>query len=218
MEANIEKSFTNKVSRKDFFKESILVFSAHNDDQIIGAGGTLAKYAKEGKEITVFIFSFGESSHPHFHKEEIIKTRVLELIVADEILDIKRSYHLGLKEDDFFNYFTKNPQKIFTHSMDDPHPDHKAVNNIILSILKESNYKGEIYTFDVWNPFNLRNRSLPKLVVDITDTFQAKVKALRCHDSQFLALITMVPGIYIRGIMSGLQYGKRYCEQFTKIQ
>ncbi len=212
--------------------ESILVFSAHNDDQIIGAGGTLAKYAKEGKEITVFVFSFGESSHPHFHKEEIIKTRVRELIVADEILNIKRTYHLGLKEGDFFNDFTKkkrkesiiriikekNPEKIFTHSMDDPHPDHKAVNNIILSILKESDYKGEIFTFDVWNPFNLRNRDLPKLVVDITDTFQAKVKALRCHDSQFLALITMVPGIYIRGIMSGLQYGKRYCEQFTKVQ
>jgi LmbE family N-acetylglucosaminyl deacetylase len=212
--------------------ESILVFSAHNDDQIIGAGGTLAKYAKEGKEITVFIFSFGESSHPHFHKEEIIKTRVRELIVADEVLNIKRSYHLGLKEGDFFNDFTKkkrtesiiriikekNPEKIFTHSMDDPHPDHKAVNNIILSILKESNYKGEIYTFDVWNPFNLRNRNLPKLVVDITDTFQAKVKALRCHDSQVLALITMVPGVYVRGILNGLQYGKRYCEQFTKIQ
>ena len=213
-------------------KETILVFSAHNDDQIIGAGGTLAKYAKEGKEVIVCIFSFGESSHPHFHKEEIIKTRVKELHEADDILSINKSFLLGLKEGDFFNDFTKkkrkevivraikerDPIKVFTHSNDDPHPDHKAVNNIILSILKDLNYKGEILTFDVWNPFNLRNRNLPKLIIDITETLPLKMKALKCHESQFLALVTMIPSIYSRAIVHGLKYGYRYAEKFTKIQ
>jgi len=32
-------------------KETILVLAAHNDDQAIGAGGTLAKYAQEGKKV-----------------------------------------------------------------------------------------------------------------------------------------------------------------------
>ena len=213
-------------------KETILVFSAHNDDQIIGAGGTLAKYAKEGKEVIVYIFSFGEASHPHFHKEEIIKTRVKELHHADDILCINKSLLLGLKEGDFFNDFTrkkrkeviiraikeKSPTKIFTHSSDDPHPDHKAVNNIVLSILKEVNYTGEVLTFDVWNPFNLRNRNLPKIVVNITETFPAKVRALRCHDSQFFALVTMIPSIYVRAIVHGLKYGHAYAEKFTKLQ
>ncbi len=213
-------------------KETIIVFSAHNDDQIIGAGATLAKYAKEGKEIIVYIFSFGESSHPHFHKEEIIKTRIIELHQADEILCINKSLLLGIKEGDFFNEVTKkkrkevikraikekNPTKIFTHSNDDPHPDHKAVNNIIISILKECDYKGEIFTFDVWNPFNLRNRNLPRLVVDVTETFSAKVKALKCHDSQFVALVMMIPSIYVRALFHGLKYGCTYAENFTKIQ
>lgn len=213
-------------------KETILVFSAHNDDQIIGAGGTLAKYAKQGKEIIVYIFSFGESSHPHFHKEEIIKTRVKELQEADKLLHIEKSLHLGLKEGDFFNEFTKkkrkeiimraikerNPTKILTHSSDDPHPDHKAVNTIVLAILKELNYKGDIYTFDVWNPFNLRNRNLPKVVVDITETMPTKLKALKCHESQTIALFTMGPLVYIRAFLNGLQYGCRYAEKFTKVQ
>ena len=213
-------------------KETILVFSAHNDDQIIGAGGTLAKYAKEGKEVVVYIFSFGESSHPHFHKEEIIKTRVKELHNADDVLCIEKSFLLGVKEGDFFNDFTKKkrkevviraiqenkPTKIFTHSNDDPHTDHKAVNIIILSILKELKYYGEIYTFDVWNPFNLRNRNLPKMVSDITETMESKVKALKCHESQFVALVTMLPSVYVRAVINGLSYGYRYAEKFTKIQ
>ncbi len=212
--------------------ETILIFSAHNDDQVIGAGGTIAKYAKEGKEVITYIFSFGEASHPHLHKEAIIKKRIQELHQGDEILDITKSVLLGIKEGDFFNEFTKKnrreviiraieekkPTKIFTHSSDDPHPDHKAVNNIILSILNEVQYKGEILTFDVWNPFNVRNRNQPKLVVDVTETFHAKIKALKCHESQFIALMTMIPSIYIRGIVHGLKYGARYCEQFTKIQ
>ena len=28
----------------------------------------------------------------------------------------------------------KKPSKIFTHSKDDPHPDHKAVHNILMEI------------------------------------------------------------------------------------
>jgi LmbE family N-acetylglucosaminyl deacetylase len=213
-------------------KEIIMVFCAHNDDQIIGAGGTLAKYAQEGKEIIVYIFSFGESSHPHYHKEEIIKRRVKELQNADKTIGVTQSYFLGLKEGDFFNEFTKKkrkeiivralkekkPIKLFTHSMDDPHKDHQAVNNIVLSIAQEIGYTGEIFTFDVWNPFNLRNRNLPKLVVDIKSTLALKVKAFTCHKSQVPTLFIMMPTIYIRAILAGLQYGKGYCEKFTKIQ
>ncbi|MFA4887817.1 MAG: PIG-L family deacetylase, partial [Candidatus Nanoarchaeia archaeon] len=40
-------------------KETILVFAAHPDDEIIGVGGTIAKYAQEGKDVIVTIFSDG---------------------------------------------------------------------------------------------------------------------------------------------------------------
>ncbi len=213
-------------------KETILVFCAHNDDQIIGAGGTLAKYAKEGKQVIVYIFSFGESSHPHYEKKEIIKRRVRELRNADETLKISKSFFLGLKEGDFFNDFTKkkrkevivraikenNPTKIFTHSADDPHKDHQAVNSIVVFIAKEVMYSGPIFTFDVWNPFNLRNRNLPKLIVDIKETLQLKAKAFTCHKSQIPTLFIMMPLIYIRALLVGLQYDEGFCEKFTKIQ
>lgn len=213
-------------------KETIMVFCAHNDDQIIGAGGTLAKYAREGHPVLVYIFSFGESSHPHYHKDEIIKQRVRELQNADDIMRIKRSFFLGLKEGDFFNDFTRKnrknviirairenkPTKIFTHSADDPHKDHQAVNNIVISLAKEVGYTGALFTFDVWNPFNLRNRNLPKLIVDIKETLALKIQAFTCHRSQVLTLFIMMPFIYIRALLIGMQYGRGFCEKFTKIQ
>ena len=42
--------------------ESIAVIAAHADDEVLGCGGTLAKYAKEGCEINVLILADGVSS------------------------------------------------------------------------------------------------------------------------------------------------------------
>ena len=66
-------------------KDTIMVMCAHSDDQIIGPGGTLTKYAKQGKIIITVIFSYGELSMPHIKKEIAIKTRVDEAKAAETI-------------------------------------------------------------------------------------------------------------------------------------
>ena len=40
-------------------KNTVLVICAHPDDEIIGAGGTIATYAREGKDVITIIFSNG---------------------------------------------------------------------------------------------------------------------------------------------------------------
>ena len=79
-------------------QESILIICAHNDDQIIGMGGTIAKYAKEGKKIHSVFFSLGEGSHLHLKKEYIAKKRYFESKKADEILGSKSTEYLGLPD------------------------------------------------------------------------------------------------------------------------
>ncbi|MFH1440064.1 MAG: PIG-L deacetylase family protein [Candidatus Woesearchaeota archaeon] len=211
--------------------ETILCLCAHNDDQVIGAGGTLAKYAKQGKEVYTYIFSYGESSHPHLQREVIVKKRVSESHATDRILDGKEIYHFGLKEGSFLKeieergfkekikniIMEKNPSKIFTHSQDDPHPDHRAVNKIIREIIDKTNQTAELYSFDVWNPLTARGRDRPMLVVDISDTFHLKIKALKAHKSQKLTLLTMIPATYARAIINGLNNHCRYAEIFYKI-
>ena len=40
----------------------ILVFAPHNDDEVLGVGATIAKYAKNGHEVTVCEVTSGDKS------------------------------------------------------------------------------------------------------------------------------------------------------------
>ena len=229
IKAFIKGKIGKKNSKK---KEAVLLFCAHNDDHIIGAGGTLAKYAKEGIDVVTVIFSYGESTHPWLKDSEIIKKRVAESRKADDIVGGDKLYYFGLKEGKFLEEIEKKkienkikrfinivrPIKIFTHSLDDFHPDHKAVYETIIKIMDEIDYECDMYSFDIWNPLNIRHRNKPKLVVDISKTFKQKIKAIREHESQWMALATMIPAVYIRGLLNGLDKGVKYAEVFVKLR
>jgi N-acetylglucosamine malate deacetylase 1 len=228
----IKAFIKGKNGKKSKKKDSVLLFCAHNDDHIIGAGGTIAKYAKEGIDVVTVVFSYGESTHPWLKDSEIIKTRVAESMKADNIIGGDKLYYFGLKEGKFLEEIKKKkietkikrfinivrPIKIFTHSLDDFHPDHKAVYDTIIRIMDEIDYKCDMYSFDIWNPLNVRHRNKPKLVVDISKTFKQKIKAIKEHESQWMALATMIPAVYIRGLLNGLDKGVKYAEVFIKLR
>ncbi len=213
-------------------KETVFVFCAHSDDQVIGPGATLAKYAREGRDIYTFIFSFGEKSHPWLKREAIIKMRVKEAKKADKIIGGKGVYFLNLsegkfssqiKEKDIINklkHFVEkhNPSAIFTHTFDDPHPDHRAVHNATLELVDGMDKGISVYAFDVWNPLNIRKRHLPKLYVDVSRTFKIKIKALKAFESQTLSLWTLLWSLYLRAILHGIESHSKYAERFFKVR
>ena len=207
-------------------EKCIVTLCAHNDDQIIGAGGTIRKYVDEGIAAYTYIFSYGESSHPHLRPEIVSKMRKKESLQGARVLGDQIAY-LGLKEGTFME--TCNPKeieeiirkhkplKIFTHAPDDPHPDHIAVFKIVTSVAKKMKYKGEIYSFDIWNIFSLKTRDYPKLFVDVSKTFSTKVKSLMKHRSQFNTIVTLGWHMYLKGIINGWNYHCKYAELFHKI-
>ena len=218
--------------RKQKDKGTVLCVCAHSDDQIFGPGGTLAKYAKEGKKIITIILSYGEGSHPHFKEDVIIKIRVEEAAEADKVIGGSGVIFLGMKEGRFKNeaeqkyiiprlatlFKQYNPEKIFTHAIDDPHLDHQAVYKITSNAVKSMNYKGDVYSFEVWNPLNLMKRNLPKMYVDISKTFPLKIKALQCFQSQKMFILMLLPAVYSRAITAGLNANCRFAEVFYKIK
>jgi len=211
-------------------KEAIVVICAHSDDQILGPGGTLARYASEGKLVITIVLSYGETSHPHIKDEIIIKQRIKEAERADAVIGGSALHCFGLKEGRFnsnndqvlnriSDLLTKyNPSKIFTHSIDDPHPDHRSTYHIVNDIITRGNISPQVLTFDVWNPFNLRKSNNPKLYVDITKTFPKKIRALKCFKSQKLALLLLLWSIYVRAWIHGRVHGCKFAERFFTIQ
>lgn len=213
-------------------KGSILVLCAHSDDQVLGAGGTLAKYADEGKKVHVVIFSYGEKSHPWLKKHIIAGTRVQEAHDAENVLGIAKTEFIGLtdqkvKEEIGGVEIEKRitglvkklkPGIIFTHTPDDPHPDHRAISAFVQDLAEKKIYRGPVYCFDVWTPVNISSRHLPRVVIDISGTFSKKIKALRCFKSQWMTMISLMWSVYWKAIKNGRQNKMKYAEVFYKLR
>ena len=211
-------------------KDVIITFCAHNDDNIIGVGGTIAKHVKEGGIALSYISCFGEKSLPHMKPEYVLKTRVKESTRAKKILG-DEIYYFGLREGKIEEdaktrnikekikqiIKEKKPGKIFTHSLDDPHPDHRATLKVLREALDEIKYKGEVYSFDVWNPINIRKRDSPKLVVDISDTFKKKIESFKVHKSQWISYALLGWLVWLKAYLAGHKNKCRYAEVFYKI-
>ncbi|MBN1645292.1 PIG-L family deacetylase [Candidatus Woesearchaeota archaeon] len=211
--------------------EKILVLAAHNDDPIFGAGGTLAKYTKEGKKVKTIIFSYGELSHPHLKPEIIIKTRQRETNKADKILGGSGVEYMNMKDTTMLLQIRKpetkqkiidiiekeNPDKIFTHGANDIHTHHYVIYQLVKNLIKQNKINCPVYSFDIWNIMKIRKRSLPRLVVDITDTFKTKIEALKAHKSQTNTILSLGWVIHLKAKMNGWNNNCKYAEVFDKI-
>lgn len=210
--------------------KSIIIFCAHPDDDMLGAGGTVAKYAEDGYDTTVITFSYGETSHIWLQKKITAEMRVKESKRAHRIVGCAKDIFLGLKEGSFPQEVKKRkikqliqkivrekrPEKIFTHSASDPHPDHNSVHKTVLDALE--NYNVDVYTFDIWNPISVLKRNLPRLYVDISGTMNKKVAAIKQFKSQHKFIFPIIWAVYIKNIKAGIENRCKFAEVFYKIK
>ncbi|HON72676.1 MAG TPA: PIG-L family deacetylase [bacterium] len=212
--------------------QRILVFSAHPDDEILGVGGTIAKLSKSGKEVYVVTFAIGETSYSSIEmKEKMRELRLKEAEECNKVLGIKERIILykpnqGITNDrETYQECVKiirkyKPDVIFTHYKEDKHRDHRAVWEItdearwkaaenVLADFGTPWYTQELYYYEVIELF-----TYPSLLIDITDTLERKVEAMKTQSSQFPVL----PGVieYIEGLgkVRGYLRGTKYAEAF----
>ena len=210
---------------------TILVICAHSDDQVFGAGGTIAKYAKEGYDVKTIILSYGEVGNFWMQEHITIQTRVKESEHADKVIKGKGVKFFDLVEGKFASDAKKKgiikqlveilrmeqPSKIFTHSTDDPLKDHRDTVKLVLKAVKQSEVDADIYSFNVWNVFNIK-KEIPRLIVDISETFPLKLKALKCFESQKHARFLLSWSVYAKAFFHGIQNNRKWVEVFHKIQ
>ncbi|UCD04168.1 MAG: PIG-L family deacetylase [Candidatus Woesearchaeota archaeon] len=205
---------------------SIVVVVAHPDDEVIGAGGIIAKYA-EKEEVYSVIVSKGDSSTVLVKPNILAKKRKEESEKAAKILKNKVIF-LGISETNFREKLNKKqddlkkllielkPKKIFTHCLEDSHPHHREIARVIKSL----NLDSEIYTFTISNPFRILDRNQPRLYVDTSGTAILKRRALHCFKSQWYLNGLgwyLYPLSCFRDKINGLKIKSRYAEVFYKL-
>ncbi|MCP4179416.1 MAG: bacillithiol biosynthesis deacetylase BshB1 [bacterium] len=174
----------------------ILAISAHPDDVEVGCGGFLAKAKKQGLKTGIIVLTKGGAG-----KGGNIEIRSRESKNASEILDVDY-FKMYDFEDSRIECNNDNaeiialdiavlkPEIILTLYGDDYHSDHVEVNKLVKkavfqSVLKRisnGEYSGPKQL--LYFPLNFRKIINPDLVVDISEVFEIKKKALSAHQSQ----------------------------------
>lgn len=175
----------------------ILVFAPHNDDETIGMGGTIAKYASMGHEI--FICEI--TSDQNLDVAEKIKKEALD---AHKILGVKESIFLDLPVVGLKNMETTTlnhaidqvvraikPELAFIPHKGDMHIDHEETSKAALVALRpldNPDLKG-IYAYETlseteWNIQTADNVFYSNYWVNIEPFLEHKLEAMKCYISQ----------------------------------
>src|SRR5260370_4519557 len=93
------RSSSSSNSHSTKFK-NVLVVSAHPDDPDFGAGGTIAKLAKDGARVTYAIVTDGSpgGEDPKQKDSALVAIREREQTAAARVLGVKKVDFLGYKD------------------------------------------------------------------------------------------------------------------------
>jgi LmbE family N-acetylglucosaminyl deacetylase len=186
----------------------MMVITPHPDDAEFGVAGTVAHWTGEGKDVMYVVCTNGDkgTSDPNVKPDELAGTREKEQLAAAKLLGVKEVIFLRHPDQSLEDTpeFRKEivrllrmykPETVVTA---DPyrryiwHRDHRITGQVALDAVFP--YARDLYSYpdlleeglpphkvkEVW----LWASENPNYRADITDTFDIKLAALRCHKSQ----------------------------------
>jgi len=164
-------------------KVNILAIGAHPDDIEFGCGGSLIKYSQRGHRLFLLVMTGGGSGAPS-------ETRMAEQTAAREILGAEDIFwggyqdtHLGVDAEMIKKIESVigsvSPDFIFCSFPDDTHQDHRHLAQAIMSATR---YIRNVLFYEGPTTQNFN----PQVYVDIADTLERKLEALRAHRSQVM--------------------------------
>lgn len=223
--------------------KKILVVAAHPDDEVLGCGGVIARYAASGAKIYCLILGEGAIARystrekADFEKPKILKKQAAE---AGHILGMKKIFFSDFPDNSFDSVpilkiikeiekvkRAVRPDVIYTHHRGDLNVDHRVAYEAVLTASRP--LKGEtvreIYSFEVpssteWSGPGKDVAFMPDLYVDISATIKKKIKALRCYEKELRQYPhpRSIKGVELLAENRGLEAGLRLAESFETIR
>ena len=176
----------------------VLVIAPHNDDEILGVGGTMAKLARQGHEVIVCEVTAGDLRDPlvQQQKREAVKSHGLLGISDTVFMDLPVVALKEMSTREINRRFLEalsgiGPDIVFIPHKGDMHIDHRMVVEVAMVALRpvslpdlKAVYAYETLSETEWNTPSPDNAFIANVYSDITDEFSLKLEAMKCHTSQ----------------------------------
>lgn len=167
---------------------NILVIGAHYDDAELGVGGVMARLSNEGHKVYKLTITNNETRFDQKNIEVNYESSAAQSAEACKILGVEEVPFEPVECSHLF-YSTETMQRIekivydlkietaFIHFHSDMNQDHVEASRISSTALRHCK---NVLSYQS-NGYLLNESFYPRFFIDITDTFEAKKKALQCY-------------------------------------
>lgn len=198
---------------------NILAIGAHPDDIEFGCGGALIKYTRKGHRLSLLVVTGGGLGGSP-------SVRMQEQKASGRILGAEKIFWGGYEDThlivdtDLIGKIEAviaevKPDFIFCNFPDDTHQDHRHLAQAIMSATR---YIRNVLFYEGPTTQNFN----PQVFVDISDTLESKVEALKAHNSQVMKTniedLSIVEVARSSANFRGIQGRVRYAEAFHSLR
>lgn len=180
----------------------LLAIAAHRDDVELTCSGTLIKAAKQGYRTAIIDLTQGEMG-----TRGSAELRASEASRAAELIGVQARENLGLPDAGIVNDLATRevvarairrfkPKVVIAPAREGRHPDHHTTAQLVRDACFVAGLAKLAPDSPKHRPKKLihcvsfrEDFAKPTFVVDVTDEFETKMKAIRCYDSQFSGAI-----------------------------
>jgi len=208
----------------------ILAIGAHPDDVEIGCAGFLLKAQERGLTTGIVVLTQGEMGT--FGDKE---TRVAEARAAAEILQANTFDMLDMRdaglEFDRGNMLQvteilkkRRPRIVLSPHFHDPHPDHEVAAQLVRRAIYLATRPALFPEYEPLYPqpqhltfsLSFQNVARPDLLLDISNVYHLKQRALQAHGSQYApALFGVEIAARFYGMMIPAAYGEGFYHEYA---
>jgi LmbE family N-acetylglucosaminyl deacetylase len=218
-------------------RKKILIIAAHPDDEILGAGGTVANHVLAGDEVFCLILGEGALAR-NAGKKEAEKLHK-DARLSAKVIGFKEIYFSNFPDNSFDSVallkITKEvekyiqrikPDTVYTHFENDLNIDHQLTFQAVMTACRPCNEfcPKEIYSFEVLSSTEWQagegKKFAPNFYNDISCSIEKKKEAMKKYASELKNYPhpRSLEGIEILAKYRGLESGLKAAEAFKLIR
>lgn len=165
---------------------TVLAVGAHPDDLELGVGGTLARLSRGGARVVMAVLSV--PTHLRRRRTEArraaailgCEVRFLGPARCSRVEDLKSHQLVGAIDAQVRDL---RPAAMITHCLSNLHLDHRLAHEACMASQRLGYFDLYCYSPTSCHPVNIAFH--PHAYIDISDTIEEKMRAIRTHSSQF---------------------------------